>query len=72
MHPTIAGMVQNYKNKFPELSISNMCKMAGVKINQLPSVKGFDGENGKLHTCNMFTLKQCRNKICNMAQFIPT
>ena len=49
-----------------------MCKLAGVKIYRLPSVKGFDGENGQICTCNMFTLKQCINKICKMAHLLPT
>ena len=57
VHPTIAGMMQNYNNKFSELRISNMWKLAGVKIYRLLSVKVFDGENGKLCMCNMFTLK---------------
>ena len=39
---------------------------------RLPSVKGFDGENGQLCTCNMFTLKQCRNNICKMTHLLPT
>ena len=72
MHPTIAGMMHNYNKKFSKLRISNVCKLAGVKFYQLPSVKGFDSENGKICTCNMFTLKQCRNKLCNMAHLIPT
>ena len=33
---------------------------------------GFDGENGQLRTCNMFTLKKCRNKLCKMAHLLPT
>ena len=49
-----------------------MCKLAGVKIYRLPSVKGFDGENKQLRTCNMFTLKQCRNKLCKMTHLLPT
>ena len=49
-----------------------MCKLTGVKIYQLTSVKGFDGENGQLQMCNMFTLKQFRNKICNMVHLLPT
>ena len=72
VHPTIAGMMQNYNTKFSDLCISNLCKMTGVKIYGLPSVKGFDDENGQLHTCNMFTLKQCRNNICKMAHLLPT
>ena len=72
MHPTISGMMHNYNKKFSKLHISNVCKLAGVKIYQLPSVKGFDGENGQFCTCNMFMLKQCRNKICKMAQLLPT
>ena len=50
VHPTTAGMMQFYKMKFFELSISNVCNLAGVKIYQLPSVKGFNGENRKLYT----------------------
>ena len=50
VHPKIAGMVQNYKKKFSELCIINVCKLAGVKIYGLPSVKGFDGDNGQLCT----------------------
>ena len=63
VHHTIADMMQNYNKKFSNLRISNMCKLAGVKIYRLPSEKCFDGENGQLCTCNMFTLKQCRNKL---------
>ena len=65
-------MMQNYNEKFSELLISNVCKLARVKIYRLPSVKGFDGENGQLRTCNMFKLKQCSNKLCKMAHFLPT
>ena len=64
-------MIQNYNKKFSKLRISNVCKLAGVKIYQLPSVKGFDSENGQLFTCNMFTLKQCKNKLCKMAHLLP-
>ena len=64
--------MQNYNKKFSELRISNVCKLAGVKIYRLPSVKGFDGENGQLRTCNMFSLKQCRNKLCKMVHLLPT
>ena len=70
MHPTISGMMHNYNKKFYELRISNVCKLEGVKFYQLPSVKGFDGENGQICTCNMFTLKQCINKICKMAHLL--
>ena len=70
--PTIAGMMQNYNKKFSELLISNVCKLAGVKNYQLSSVKGFDGKNEQLCTCNMFTLKQCRNKLCKMAHLLLT
>ena len=49
-----------------------MCKLVGLKFYRLPSVKGFDGENGQLCTCNIFTLKQCRNKICKVAHLLPT
>ena len=45
VHPTIEGMIQNYNKKFSELRISNVCKLSGVKIYRLPSVKGFDGDN---------------------------
>ena len=58
VHPTIAGMKKNYNKNFSELRISNLCKLAGVKNYRLPSVKGFDGENGQLCTCKIFTLKQ--------------
>ena len=49
-----------------------MCKLAGVKIYQLPSVKGFDCETGQLCACNIFVLKHCRNKLCKMEYLIPT
>ena len=49
-----------------------MYKMAGVKIYQLPSVKSFDDENGQLCTCNMFTLKQFRNKLCKIEHLLTT
>ena len=49
-----------------------MCKLVGLKFYRLPSVKGFDGENGQLRTCNMFTLKQCRDKLCKMAHLLST
>ena len=39
---------------------------------RLPSVKGIDGENRQLHMCNMFTLKQCRNKICKMVHLLQS
>ena len=61
-----------YNNNFSKLRIRNVCKLAGVKFYGLTSVKGFDGENRKLHTCNMFTLIQCRNKLCKMAHLLPT
>ena len=32
LHPIIAGMIHNYNNVFYKLCISNVCKMAGVKI----------------------------------------
>ena len=63
--------MQNYNKKFFEQRISNVCKMAGVKFYRLPSVKGFDGDDGKLCMCNVFTLKQCRNNICKMAHLLP-
>ena len=72
MHHRIEGMIQNYYKKFSELRISNVYKLSGVKMYRLPSVKSFEGENGKLRTCNIFTLKQCRNKICKMAKLLPT
>ena len=50
VHPTIAGMIQNYNKKFSELRISNMRKLEGVKCYRLTSVKGFDGENQQLRT----------------------
>ena len=64
--------MQNYKKKFSELRISNVCKLAGVNIYRLPSVKGIDVENRQLCTCNMFTLKQCRNKLFKMAHLLLT
>ena len=64
--------MQNDNKKFSALRISNVCKLAGVKIYQLPSVKVFDGENEQIFTCNMFTLKNCSNKLCKMAHLIPT
>ena len=70
MHPTIAGMMHNYNRKFSELHIRNMCNLKGVKTYQLPSVKCFHGENRKLCMCNMFTLKQCREKLCMMAHLL--
>ena len=72
MHPIISGMMQNYKKKFSELRISNVCKLEGVKIYQLPSVKVFDGENRQFCMCNMFTLKQYRNKLCKITHLLPT
>ena len=72
MQPTIAGMMQNYNKKFSKMRISNVCKLAGVEIYRLPSVKGFDCENGQLCTCNMSTLEQCSNKLCKMEQLLPT
>ena len=65
-------MMQNYNRKFSELRISNVCKLAGIKIYRLPSVKGFDGENGKLRKDKIFTLKRCRNKLRKMAHLFPT
>ena len=65
-------MIYNYNKKFSELRISNVCKLAGVKFYRLLSVKGFEGENGQLCTCNIFTLKQYRNKLCKMAHLLPT
>ena len=55
VHPTIVGMIQNKNKKFSELRISNVCKLAGVNIYRLPSVKGFGSENKQLCTCSMFT-----------------
>ena len=72
VHPTIADMMHNYNKNFSELRISNVCKLVGVKIYRLPSVKGFDGENGHLCTCNMLMLKQCMKKLCKMAQLLTT
>ena len=72
MRPTISDMMKNYNKKFSELCISNVCKLAEIKIYRLPSVKGFDGENDQLHTCNMFMLKQCRNKLRKMAHLLST
>ena len=42
------------------------------KVYRLPSVKGFDGDNGQLRACNMFMLKQCRNRLYNMAHLLTT
>ena len=64
--------MKNYNKNFYKLHISNVCNLAGVDIYRLPSVKGFDCENGQLYTCNMFTLKQCRDKICKMAHLLLT
>ena len=64
--------MHNHNKKFSELLIRNVCKLEGVKNYRLTSVKGFDGENGQLHTCSMFRLKQCRNKICKMAHLLLT
>ena len=72
MHATTSGMMQNYIKKFFELCIRNVCKLAGGEIYRLTSVKGYDDENRQLCTCNMFTLKQCRNKLCNMAHLLTT
>ena len=63
-------MIQNYNNNFSQLRISKFCKLVGVKIRRLLSVKGFDDENGQLRTCNMFMVKQCRNKICKMSHLL--
>ena len=49
-----------------------MCKLAGVKIYQLLSVKGSGGENGQLFTCNMLTLKQCRSDLCKIVHLLTT
>ena len=49
-----------------------MCKLSRVKFYRLSSLKGFDGANRQLRMCNMFTLKQCRNKLCKMAHLLPT
>ena len=57
VHPTIGVMMHNNNKNFLELRIRNVCKLAGVKIYQLPSINGFDSENGQLRACNMFTLK---------------
>ena len=70
VHPTIEDMMQNYNKMFSKLCISNACNLAGVKIYGLLSVKGFDGDNGYLRTCNIFTLNQYRNKICKMAHLL--
>ena len=72
MHPTIACMMQNYNKKFSKLRISNVCNIAGVTIYRLPSVNGFDCENGKLCTFNVFTLKQCRNILCKISHLLLT
>ena len=49
-----------------------MCKLAGVKIYLLPNVKGFNGENGQLCTCNMFAVKEFSNKLSKMMNLLPT
>ena len=72
VHLTIAGMMQNYNKKFSELRIRNVCKLGGGKFYRLPSVKGFDGKNGQVHTCGVFTLKQYRNKLRKMAHLLLT
>ena len=72
VHPTISVMMQNYNNKFSKLHIRNVCNLAGVKFYQFTSVKGFDGDNGQLCTCNMYMLKHFREKLCNMAHLLPT
>ena len=40
VQPTIEGMMHNYNKNFSKLRISNICKLAGMKIYRLPSVKG--------------------------------
>ena len=70
--PRISDMMKNYNKNLSELRIRNVCNFTGVKIYRLPSIKGFDGENGQLFICNMFTLKQCRNKPCKMSHLLPT
>ena len=72
VNPTIAGMIQFYNKNFSELCINNVGNLAGVNNYQLPSVKGFDGENGQICTYNMFTSKQCSIKLCKMAHLLPT
>ena len=71
MHPTLVGIMHNYKKKISERRISNVCKMAGIKTYGLPSVKGSYSENVQLCMCNMLTLKQFRNKLCKMAHLLP-
>ena len=65
-------MIHNYNKKFSELRTSNVCNMKGVKNYRLPSVKGFDSKDGQLPMCNIFILKQCRNKLCKMAHLLLT
>ena len=72
MHPMIEYIMQNYNNNFSELHIGNVYTLARVKFYRLSSLKGFDGANGQLRMCNMFMLKQCRNKLSNMAHLFPT
>ena len=72
VHPSISGFMHNYNKKFSELGISNVCKLVEVKIYRLPSVNGFYCENRQLRTCNMFTLKQCMNKLRKMAHLLTT
>ena len=72
VHPTIAGIMQNYNKNLSELRKSNVYKLVGVNIYQLPSVNDFGCGNGQLRRCNMFKLKQCGNKLCKMAHWLPT
>ena len=68
----IAGIMQNYNKKFSGLRLRNVCNLVGVNIYRLTVVKGFDCDNGKLCTCNMLKLKQCRNILCKIGNLLPT
>ena len=71
VHPTIASMMNDYNKKIDGLRISQLCKAAGCLLYRLPSAKGFSGENGRLRTCSMFSLKICLNTMCKMAHLYP-
>jgi hypothetical protein len=71
VHPTIASMMSDYNKKYDSLTISRLCKAAGVQLFRLPSAKGFSGEDGQLKTCSMFALKICMNTTCKMAHLYP-
>ena len=64
--------MQNYNKKISEIRIINVCNLTGVNIYQLSSVNGFYSDNRQLRTCNIFTMKQFRNKLCKMVHLLPT